>query len=140
MVFVIFWQNFRKLNFSAFDTSKLDEYAKKAKEQWGDTPAYKEYAEKSKNWTKEYESGLMADFTKLFEEFGTMKGMDPASEEVQAQVKKVQDFITEHMYTCTDDILYKQEYLPTVLWPFLRIHQAYLYQMLKNSISSLLSL
>ena len=96
----------RKLNFSAFDTSKLDEYAKKAKEQWGDTPAYKEYAEKSKNWTKEYESGLMADFTKLFEEFGTMKEMDPASEEVQAQVKKVQDFITEHMYTCTDDILY----------------------------------
>lgn len=96
----------RKLNFSAFDTSKLDEYAKKAKEQWGDTPAYKEYAEKSKNWTIEYESGLMADFTKLFEEFGTMKEMDPASEEVQAQVKKVQDFITENMYTCTDDILY----------------------------------
>ena len=30
--------------------------------------------------------------------------------------------------------------LPTVLWPFLRIHQAYLYQMLKNSISSLPSL
>ena len=39
----------RKLNFSAFETSKLDEYAKKAKEQWGDTPAYKEYAEKRKN-------------------------------------------------------------------------------------------
>jgi DNA-binding transcriptional MerR regulator len=96
----------RAVNFSAFDTSKLDEYAKKAKEQWGDTPAYKEYAEKSKNWTKEYESGLMADFTKLFEEFGTMKEMDPASEDVQAQVKKVQDFITENMYTCTDDILY----------------------------------
>ena len=29
----------RKLNFSAFETSKLDEYAKKAKEQWGD-PQY----------------------------------------------------------------------------------------------------
>jgi DNA-binding transcriptional MerR regulator len=96
----------RHLNFSAFDTSKLDEYAKKAKEQWGDTPAYKEYAEKSKNWTKEHESGLMTDFSKLFEEFGEMKEMDPASKEVQTQVKKVQDFITENMYTCTDEILY----------------------------------
>ncbi|SDB53414.1 MerR family transcriptional regulator [Butyrivibrio sp. INlla16] len=96
----------RKLDFTAFDSSKLDEYARKAKEQWGQTPAYKEYAEKSKNWTKEYESGLMADFTKLFEEFGTMKEMDPASKEVQSQVKRVQDFITENMYTCTNDILY----------------------------------
>ena len=48
----------------------------------------------------------MADFSKLFEEFGAMKEMDPASKEVQAQVKKVQDFITENMYTCTDEILY----------------------------------
>ena len=96
----------KKLNFSAFDTSKLDEYAKKAKEQWGDTPAYKEYAEKSKNWTKEYQSGLMADLSKFFEEFGTMKEQDPASKEVQDGVKGLQDFITQNMYTCTNDILY----------------------------------
>ena len=95
----------RYLNFTAFDSSKLDEYAKRAKEQWGETPEYKEFAEKSKNWTKEYEAGLMNDFMKYFEEFGTMKEMDPASEEVQAQVKKVQDFITENMYTCSNDIL-----------------------------------
>ena len=95
----------RYLNFTAFDSSKLDEYSKKAKEQWGQTPAYKEFSEKSKNWTKEYETGLMNDFMKYFEEFGAMKDMDPASDEVQAQVKKVQDFITENMYTCTNDIL-----------------------------------
>ena len=95
----------RYLNFTAFDSSKLDEYAKRAKEQWGKTPEYKEFAEKSKNWTKEYEASLMNDFMKYFEEFGTMKEMDPASEEVQAQVKKVQDFITENMYTCSNDIL-----------------------------------
>ena len=95
----------RYLNFTAFDSSKLDEYSKKAKEQWGQTPAYKEFSEKSKNWTKEYETGLMNDFMKYFEEFGTMKEMDPASDEVQAQVKKVQDFITENMYTCSNDIL-----------------------------------
>ena len=96
----------RHLNFDAFDTKKIDEYSKKAKEQWGETPEYKEYAEKSKGWTKEYESRLMADFSKLFEEFGRLKEMDPASDEVQAQVKKVQDFITKNMYTCSNDILY----------------------------------
>ena len=42
----------KKMDFTAFDTSKLDEYSKKAKEQWGETPEYKEYAEKSKNRTK----------------------------------------------------------------------------------------
>ena len=42
---------------------------------------------------------------KLFEEFGTMKKMDPSAEEVQAQIKKVQDFITENLYTYSNDIL-----------------------------------
>ena len=96
----------RRLDFTAFDSSKLDEYSKKAKEQWGQTPEYKEFSEKSKNWTKEYESGLMADFSRIFEEFGHMISKDPASAEVQAQVKKIQDFITENMYKCTDEILY----------------------------------
>ena len=96
----------RKLDFTAFDSSKLEEYSRKAKEQWGETAAYKEYEEKSKNWTKEDKSSMMADFSKLFEEFGTMKDKDPASSEVQTQVKRVQDFITENMYTCTNEILY----------------------------------
>ncbi len=95
-----------KLNFTAFNTGKIEEYARKAKEQWGSTPAYQEYEKKSRNRTKEQESSMMADFSRLFEEFGSMKEEDPASEKVQKQVKKVQDFITEHMYTCTNDILY----------------------------------
>ena len=94
------------MDFTAFDSSKLEEYSRKAKEQWGQTAAYKEYEEKSKNWTKEDKSSMMADFSKLFEEFGTMKDKDPASSEVQTQVKRVQDFITENMYTCTNEILY----------------------------------
>ena len=96
----------RRLDFTAFDSSKLDEYSKKAKEQWGQTPEYKEFSEKSKNWTKEYESSLMADLSRIFEEFGPMISKNPASAEVQAQVKKIQDFITENMYKCTDEILY----------------------------------
>jgi len=39
----------KHMDFSAFDKSKLDEYARQAKEQWGNTSEYKEFAEKSKN-------------------------------------------------------------------------------------------
>ena len=42
----------KKLDFTAFDTSKIEEYSRKAKEQWGSTPEYKEFVEKSKKWTK----------------------------------------------------------------------------------------
>ena len=47
----------------------------------------------------------MADFMKVFEEFGAMKDQDPASFEVQDQVKKLQNFISGHYYQCTNEIL-----------------------------------
>ena len=43
------------MDFSAFDTSKIDEYTKRAKEQWGNTAEYKESEEKAKRRTKEEE-------------------------------------------------------------------------------------
>ena len=95
----------RHLDFTAFDSSKLDEYAKRAKEQWGQTPEYKEFEEKNKNRSKSDEEHMMADFMKIFEESGTMKDKDPAIVEVQDQVKKLQDFITEHFYKCSNEIL-----------------------------------
>ena len=93
------------MNFSAFDRSKLDEYAKQAKEQWGNTPEYKEFAEKSKNRTAE-EDKLLADrFMLLFKEAGEMRDKDPASPEAQDLVKRMQDYITENLYTCSNKIL-----------------------------------
>ena len=41
----------------------------------------------------------------LFAQFGQIRDTDPASGEAQALVKKLQDHITEHMYTCTKEIL-----------------------------------
>lgn len=93
------------MDFSAFDNSKLDEYAKQAKEQWGETSAYKEYAQKSKNRTKEDHKLLGERFMLLFKEAGTMKDSDPASPEAQNLVNRIQNYITENMYTCTDEIL-----------------------------------
>lgn len=95
----------RHMDFKAFDRSKLDEYSRQAKELYGNTPEYKEMKEKMKNRT-EKEDHILADrFMLLFKEAGEMKNTDPASPEAQDLVKRIQDFITENLYTCTDKIL-----------------------------------
>lgn len=93
------------MDFSAFDKKKMEQYAEEAKRTWGDTDAYKEYAAKVKDRTPEESFNIGKDLMKIFTEFGGMKDLPPESEEVQKQVKKLQDYITEHMYTCTKEIL-----------------------------------
>ena len=95
----------KNMDFSAFDNSKIEEYEKRAKEQWGSTAAYKEYEHKSKDRTKENQNEINKEFMQLFYEFGKIKDSDPASEQVQNQVKKLQDFITDNYYNCTKEIL-----------------------------------
>ena len=95
----------KHMDFKAFDRSKLDEYSRQAKELYGNTPEYRQMQEKMKNRSKE-EDNLLADrFMLLFKEAGTIKDSDPASPEAQDLVKRIQDFITENMYTCTTRIL-----------------------------------
>lgn len=95
----------RAVDFTVFDRSKIDEYAKRTREQWGNTDAYKEFIEKTKDRTQEEDDRLAEEFMGLFVEFGTMRNESPDSERVQLQVKKIQDYITKHLYTCTDTIL-----------------------------------
>ena len=95
----------RKLNFDAFDTKKIDEYAAQAKASWGKTPAYREFEEKSRGRTKEEDQKIYQGMIDIFAEFGQIRDADPASKDAQALVKKLQDYITKHMYTCTKEIL-----------------------------------
>ena len=95
-----------KMDFTAFDTSKIDGYAAEAKATYGQTAEYKEFEEKSKGRTKEKTKKLNMQMMAMFTEFGTMRELLPDSKEVQAQVKKLQNFITEHFYTCSDEVLY----------------------------------
>ncbi len=94
-----------KMDFTVFDTKKIDEYAKRAKEQWGDTSAYHEYEKKSKNMTEVQQKDMINNFMLIFAEFGKMQEQDAASDTVQLQVKKLQDFISEHYYECSKEIL-----------------------------------
>ena len=94
-----------KMDFSAFDTSKIEEYVRRAKEQWGNTAEFKESEEKAKGRTKEEEKDVMVQFMQIFSEFGAIKDQAPDGTEAQSQVKKLQDYITEHFYQCSDEIL-----------------------------------
>lgn len=95
----------KKMDFSAFDKSKLDEYARKAKEQWGGTAEYKEYEGKAAKRSKEEEERVMAEFMGIFEDFGKIKDSDPASAEAGGMVRRLKDYITAHFYKCTDEII-----------------------------------
>ena len=82
-------------------------YSKESFERWGDTSAYREHEQKTKNYTKEKwaeaNDGLMA----IFAEFAVCKnsGASANSAEAQALVAKLQAHITANYYTCTDEIL-----------------------------------
>ncbi|MBR5959845.1 MAG: MerR family transcriptional regulator, partial [Clostridia bacterium] len=93
------------MDFKAFDRSKLDEYSRQAKELYGNSPEYKEFEEKQKNRTKEEDNMLADRFMLFFKEAGEIKDQDPASPEAQDLVKRIQDYITENLYTCTNKIL-----------------------------------
>ena len=85
----------------------MKSYETEARERYGDTAAYREHEQKTKNYTKEKwaeaNDGLMA----IFAEFAACKnsGATADSDEAQALVAKLQTHITANYYTCTDEIL-----------------------------------
>ena len=86
---------------------QMKNYETEARTRWGDTDAYREHEQKTKNYTKEKwaeaNDGLMA----IFAEFASCKanGASADSNEAQALVVGLQAHITAHYYTCTDEIL-----------------------------------
>ena len=85
----------------------MKSYETEARSRWGNTAAYREHEQKTKNYTKEKwaeaNDGLMA----IFAEFAVCNdsGASAESAEAQALVAKLQAHITANYYTCTDEIL-----------------------------------
>ena len=95
----------RMTDFTAFDTKKIDDYAREAKASWGKTPEWQEYEQKAQGRTREDNAALARGMMDIFAEFGAIRDTDPAAPEAQALVQKLQGYITEHFYTCSDTIL-----------------------------------
>lgn len=93
------------MDFKAFDRSKLDEYSKQAKELYSNTPEYNEMEEKQNNRSADDDKLLADRFMLLFKEAGGLKECGTASSEAQDLVKRIQNFITENLYTCSNKIL-----------------------------------
>ena len=87
--------------------NELKDMSKEARERYGNTAAYREHEQKTRNYTKEKwaeaNEGLMA----IFAEFAACKesGTETDSNEAQALVAKLQAHITENYYTCTGESL-----------------------------------
>ena len=85
----------------------MKSYETEVRSRWGNTDAYREHEQKTRNYTKEKwaeaNDGLMA----IFAEFAASKdsGASADSAEAQALVAKLQAHITAHYYTCTYEIL-----------------------------------
>ena len=92
---------------NAFDNTEFENYKNEAKERWGNTDAYKEYSQTSKGYSKEKFNALGEGMEKVLEEFAICmnSGATFDSEEAQKLVKKLQNYITENFYTCTNEIL-----------------------------------
>ena len=93
------------MNLEQFDARKMDDYSAQARTLWGKTDAYKEYEKKSGGRSREAQEALGDELMGQFRELGTLRGQEPGSETVQAWVMKLQNFLTEHYYTCTKPIL-----------------------------------
>ena len=85
----------------------MSNYETEARSRWGNTNAYREHEQKTKNYTKEKWTEANDGLMTIFAEFAALKnsGATADSAEAQALVAKLQAYITANYYTCTDEIL-----------------------------------
>ena len=87
------------MQFKEFDTSRIDEYTRRAKESWGDTPAYREFEQNAAERTVQESSDINNQLMALTAGFGALQILPIDNPAVQAQAAKLQAFITAHYYT-----------------------------------------
>lgn len=95
----------RQMDFSAFDTKKIDEYAEQAKALYDKTEEYQELMERSKFWTKEDEAVMEKEVMDIFVGFGKLLNLAPGEPTVQEQVARLHEYINQHLYNCKPKIL-----------------------------------
>lgn len=93
----------KEMNFQVFDKSKIEQYKAEAKEKWGHTKAYQEFEQRQ---SKKGFDDAADQMMELFCQLGAMKDLPPADKAVQEKIGSLQNFITEHYYTCTKQILH----------------------------------
>ena len=94
----------KKMKFDAFDKLKIEQYEAEAKKRWGKTEAWSEYEQRTASATPEDQKSATDGLMQLFTEIGKLKDLPVDDPSVQNEVANLQSYITEHFYTCTNDI------------------------------------
>ena len=90
------------------DYEKLrKQYSDEARALWGDTDAFKESERRTAGYTADDWSAMHDSMDAILEGFAKLneRGVAPDHEKPRLQVRKLQQFISDHMYNCTDEIL-----------------------------------
>ena len=95
----------RNMDFSAFDATKIDEYTDQVKAMWGKTPQYQEFEQKTKGLSADEKNSIGDGLMDVIAEFGALRDLPISDDRVQAQVKKLQMYINEHFYQCSNEML-----------------------------------
>ena len=85
----------------------INDYESEARARWGNTDAYREHEQKTKNYTKEKWEEANDGMVAIFAEFAACKESGASADSAAAKelVTKLQAYITVNYYTCTDEIL-----------------------------------
>jgi len=93
------------MDFSALDKRRMEDYARQAEAAWGNTEAWQDYARREKTRQKGDSAAYGRELMDMLGRFGHSRPASPDAPEAQAFVAGLQEFITQHFYTCTTPIL-----------------------------------
>lgn len=92
-----------------FDMSEYEkakkQYADEAKRRWGQTDAYRESEKRTAHYSKGDWQNVLDGMTQIFDQFTAVRDLPSDDARVLALVEAWKQYITDHMYTCTDEIL-----------------------------------
>lgn len=85
----------------------MNTFDNEVKQRWGDTDAYKESKQKTADYSADKWNAVNDGLNAVLAEFAAAlkDGKAPESETAQSLVRKLQQYITDNFYTCTNEIL-----------------------------------
>ncbi|MBQ6715914.1 MAG: TipAS antibiotic-recognition domain-containing protein [Clostridia bacterium] len=92
------------MDYTAIDHVETDSMKNEARDRWGDTEAYKSYKEKAQKGHDFDKAG--EQMMEIFASIGTLTSLSPEDATVQSEIKRLQSFISENFYPCTNEILH----------------------------------
>lgn len=90
-----------------FSSNEIEKQRAEAREKWGNTNAYKEHEEKTKDYSQQKWNDLSDGMDQIMAEFALClkNGDAPNCPKAQGLVQALQGYITENYYQCTNEIL-----------------------------------